>query len=40
MNQEIGIESNEEVEELFGQLKSHKIRCLRNYVFMCFHLLW
>ena len=48
MNQEIRIESNEEVEEvscleveeLFEQLKSHKIKCLRNYVFMFFHLFW
>ena len=43
MNQEIIIESNEEVEEmqclevekLFGQPKSLKIKCLlRNYVFI------
>ena len=42
-NEEIRIESNEEVEEimqclevekLFEQLKSHKIKCLWNYVFI------
>lgn len=47
MNQEIRIQSNEEVEEmqgleveeLFWQTKSQNIKCLRNYVFICFHLL-
>ena len=48
MDQEIiKTESNEEVEnmqclkveELFWQPKSHNIKCLRNYVFMRFHLL-
>ena len=36
MDQEIIMESNEEVEELFWQSKSHDIKCLRNNVFMCF----
>ena len=44
MDQEIINKSNEEVEEmqclkveeLFWQPKSHNIKCLKNYVFLCF----